>query len=768
MSRRPPASLTLLLITSFLASLSCGDALSQAVPRSIVTQLPGAEPFAEALASQLNQAWTRRDLAYKPRTRHLNEDGIPKFTNRLFLEGSPYLLQHAHNPMNWRPWGDEAFETARRLGRPVLLSIGYSTCHWCHVMEEESFDDVEIAKFINENYIAIKVDREERPDVDSIYMSAVQAMSGHGGWPMTSWLTPDRKPFYAGTYFPARDGDRGVTKGFLTILRDLKTVYDEQPENVAARADQIAARVAAMLEPETGAGLPDAQVLHTAARYYSQRFDEANGGTKGAPKFPSNLSIRFLLRYHRRTGDARSLQIVETTLEHMAAGGIYDHVGGGFHRYATDAQWQVPHFEKMLYDNALLAVVFLEAYQATGRQDFARVAREILRYVERDMTSPDGAFYSATDADSPNPEGEREEGWFFTWTHAEIDEVLDEEQAHLVKRHYNVTAKGNFEGRNILHTAPGPSTISKQLQVARDKLYTARLKRPPPLRDEKILTAWNGLMISAHAFAALVLREDDYARRAERAADFLLTNLRQDGRLLRRYMSGEARHDGYLDDYAFLIAGLLDLYEATANLRWLREAVALDRVLEENYEDSENGGFFMTSDDHEELLAREKPNSDGAEPSGNSVALLNLVRLHEFTTNDAYRQRAEKALRAFQPILAARPAALSEMLLALDFHLDIPKQIIIVTPNTRAEADPLLNEFRNTLLPNRILSAVTQGDQLAQHAELIGLLDQKRAIKGQPTAYVCENRVCELPTSDPAKFAEQLRKVQPIETDPTP
>ena len=763
---RPPSSVAFFLAAALLAALtvtlSCNGAFPQAANHSIVSQLPGADPFSEALARQLDQSWANRDAAYKPRTRHLNEDGTPKFTNRLFLEGSPYLLQHAHNPMNWRPWGDEAFAEARRLGRPVLLSVGYSTCHWCHVMEEESFDDIEIAKFINENYIAIKVDREERPDIDSIYMSAVQAMSGHGGWPMTAWLTPDRKPFYAGTYFPARDGDRGASKGFLTILGDLKKVYDEQPENVAARADQIAARVAAMLEPETGAAQPDAQVLHSAARYYSEQFDEVNGGTKGAPKFPSGLSSRFLLRYHRRAAAARSLKIVETTLEHMAAGGIYDHAGGGFHRYATDAAWQVPHFEKMLYDNALLAVVYLETYQATGREDFARIAREILRYVQRDMTSPDGAFYSATDADSPNPKGEREEGWFFTWTPAEIDQVLDGEQARLVKQHYNVAGEGNFEGRNILHTAPGPSTISEQLQAAREKLYAARLKRPPPLRDEKILTAWNGLMISAHAFAALVLDDDDYARRAERAADFLLTNLRRDGRLLRRYVGAEARHDGYLDDYAFFIAGLLDLYEAAGNLRWLREAVALDRVLEENYEDRENGGFFMTSDDHEELLAREKPNYDGAEPSGNSVAVLNLVRLHEFTTSDAYRQRAEKALRAFQPILAARPAALSEMLLALDFQLDTPKQVVIVTPNNRAEAAPLLKEFRKTLLPNRILTVVTQGNELTQHTELIPLLDQKRAIKGQATAYVCENRVCELPTSDPAVFALQLRKAEPL------
>ena len=751
-----------LALAAILLTTSCESALPQASTASIVTQLPGAQPFPEGLAEELNQAWARREIGYKPRTRHLNDDGTPKFTNRLFLEVSPYLLQHAHNPMNWRPWGDEAFEAARRLGRPVLLSVGYSTCHWCHVMEEESFDDIEIAKYINENYIAIKVDREERPDIDSIYMTAVQSMTGRGGWPMTAWLTPDRKPFYAGTYFPARDGDRGAKKGFLTILGDLKKIYDERPDDVAVRADQVAARVEASLEPETGSMLPATSVLHTAARYYKQQFDEANGGTKGGPKFPSGMAVRFLLRYHRRTGDAEALNMVEKTLEHMAAGGIYDHVGGGFHRYATDAQWQVPHFEKMLYDNALLTVAYLEAYQATGREDFARIGREILRYVARDMTSPEGAFYSATDADSLNPEGEREEGWFFTWTPGEIDAVLNAEEAALVKEYYNVTDEGNFEGRNILHTAPGPSSISKQLQSARDKLYTARLDRPPPLRDEKILTAWNGLMISAHAFAALVLDEESYADRAEQAADFLLTNLRRERRLLRRYMSGEARHDAYLDDYAFFTAGLLDLYEATGNLRWLREAIALDKVLQENYEDVKNGGFFMTSDDHEQLLAREKPNYDGAEPSGNSIAVLNLVRLHEFTTDDTHRERAEKALQAFQPILTARPAALSEMLLALDFHLDTAKQVIIVTPNDAADAAPLLAKFRTALLPNRILSVVSEGDELADHATVIPLLDQKRAINNQPTAYVCENRVCELPTSDPETFAKQLRKHKPL------
>ena len=763
--------------TIFLVAVwaACGNGLSQssAEADAIATVLPGAPALPDGLTQQLNQAWTRREPGYEPRTQHLNEDGTPKFTNRLFLEGSPYLLQHAHNPMNWYPWGDEAFATANRLGRPVLLSVGYSTCHWCHVMEEESFDDVEIARYINENYIAIKVDREERPDIDAIYMSAVQAMGQHGGWPMTAWLTPDRQPFYAGTYFPARDGDRGATKGFLTILQELRGIYGEQPDQVAEQARSITAKVEAMLEPTGGLSLPGADVLGAAVAYNRTRFDADHGGTRGAPKFPSGLSTRLLLRYHRRTGDEQYLEMVVKTLAGMARGGIYDHIGGGFHRYSTDARWQVPHFEKMLYDNALLVVIYLEAYQASGREDFAGIAREILRYVERDMTAPGGAFYSATDADSLNPEGHREEGWFFTWTPAEIEAVLGEEDARLVNRYYDITAEGNFEGRNIPNTPKMLDDAAKELSVkpealrsvlerSREKLYEARLERPPPLRDEKVLTSWNAMMISAHATAALVLGDEDYARRGEQAADFLLRNLRRDGRLLRSYRNGQARHNAYLDDYAFLIAALLDLYEATGKPRWLRTAIELDEVLEEHYEDRAFGGFFMTSGDHEQLLAREKPAYDGAEPSGNSVAVLNLLRLHEFTTRDEYRQRAEKAFRAFESVLKRAPAALSEMMLALDFHLDTPKEVVIVALESREQAEPFLAKLRETFLPNRILAVVAGGVTLEEQTSLIPLLEGKRAIKGKTTAYVCEQRVCELPTSDPAVFAAQIRKVKPL------
>jgi len=688
----------------------------------------------------------------------------------LFLESSPYLLQHAHNPVDWYPWGDEAFEAARRLGRPVVLSVGYSTCHWCHVMEEESFDDEEVARFINENYVIIKVDREERPDIDAVYMSAVQALTGGGGWPMTVWLTPDRKPFFGGTYFPARDGDRGARVGFLTLLRQLKASYGAQRDKITGASARLSEAIRRNLAPEPGAkALPDASVLEAAASYYRSRYDSTHGGLLGAPKFPSTLPVRFLLRYHRRARDPEALHMAAQTLEKMAGGGVYDHVGGGFHRYSTDERWLIPHFEKMLYDNALLAMAYLEGYQATGRADFVRVAREILRYVERDMTSPEGAFYSASDADSLAPNGEREEGSFFTWTPDAIRAALGGERARVVVAYYGVTAGGNFEGRSILHVPRVLADVARSLGLApervralveesKDALYLARGKRPHPLRDEKILAAWNGLMIGAHARAALVLADERYAQRATRAAEFVLTRMRRDGRLFRSYKDGKARHDAYLDDYAFLIAGLLDIYEATGESRWLQEALSLDATLEKLFEDEQHGGYFMTSKDHESLLAREKPAYDGAEPSGNSVQALNLLRLHELTTQDRYRVRAERLLRAFGARLTEAPAALSEMLLAADFHLDTPKEVVIVAPTSRKDAEPLLAKLRSTFLPNRVLAVAVQGGDIAGQSRLVPLLQGKAVREGRATGYVCEERVCRLPTSNPEVFARLLRQ----------
>jgi uncharacterized protein YyaL (SSP411 family) len=749
-----------------------------AATESFGEPLPGATFFPPELTAKLRDKWAARDPAYKPRTRHLQPDGSPKYTNRLFLDSSPYLLQHAHNPVNWYPWGDEAFETARHLGLPVLLSVGYSTCHWCHMMEEESFEDEEVARYINENYVIVKVDREERPDVDSIYMNAVQMMTGGGGWPMTVWLTPDRKPFFGGTYFPARDGDRGTRVGFLTLLRQLKEAYGTQAGKVAETSTRLADAIRQNLTSDPGAkGLPGPRVLESAAAYYRSRYDSTNGGLSSAPKFPSSLPVRFLLRYYRRTQDAEVLHMAAQTLERMAAGGMYDHVGGGFHRYSTDAKWLVPHFEKMLYDNALLVSAYLEGYQATGREDFARVAREVLRYVERDMTSREGAFYSATDADSLAPSGRREEGWFFTWTPAEIQAALGADLARIVASYYRVTSGGNFQGRCILHVARPvddlarelrlpPDTIRDAVRESKDRLYTARANRPHPLRDEKILAAWNGLMIGAYAQAALILGDEAYAQRAARAAEFVLTRMRKDGRLLRSYKDGQPRHDGYLDDYSFLIAGLLGLYEATGEARWLREALALDEVLERLYEDKDYGGYFMTSNDHEALLAREKPAYDGAEPSGNSVQALNLLRLHELTTEDRFRQRAERLLSAFGARLAEAPAALSELLLAIDFRLDSPKEVMIVTPTLRKDAEPLLARLRSTFLPNRVLTVAAEGADLAAQARLVPLLQGKVVRKGEATAYVCEKYVCKVPTSDPDVFAQQIGKVEPLETTP--
>jgi uncharacterized protein YyaL (SSP411 family) len=516
--------------------------------------LPGALPYAPAALAKLKARWNAKKNT-NPRTRHREKDGSPKYTNQLLLESSPYLRQHAHNPVNFYPWGDEAFALAKKLNRPVLLSVGYSTCHWCHVMEEESFDDVEIATYMNANYITVKVDREERPDVDAVYMSAVQAMTGSGGWPMTVWLTPDRKPYFGGTYFPARDGDRGARFGFLTLLKKLRSAYDEQRERVIESAQQLTATVRQNLSGRQGGGTPTATMFTELVTFYKGRFDARYGGTQGAPKFPSSLPVRALLRYHRRTGDAEALNMATLSLKKMADGGMYDHVAGGFHRYSTDAVWLVPHFEKMLYDNALLTVAYLEAYQVTKDPYFVRVVREVLRYVERDMTSPKGAFYSATDADSLNPRGHREEGWFFTWTPKELEAALGKEQSRLISAYYAVTTEGNFEGRTILNTPESLPQVAERLKVApaelqsavaeaRETLYTLRKSRPAPILDTKILTAWNGLMISAHARAGGALGEEAYIKCAERAADFVLKHMKKDGRLLRSYAEGEARYLG--------------------------------------------------------------------------------------------------------------------------------------------------------------------------------------------------------------------------------
>jgi uncharacterized protein len=719
-----------------------------------------------ALTARLRAALAAKPPAYRPRTHHLNADGSPKYTNRLILEASPYLLQHAHNPVNWYPWGDEAFARAKREGKPIFLSVGYSTCHWCHVMEVESFEDEEIARTLNERYIAIKVDREERPDIDAVYMSAVQSLTGSGGWPMSVWLTPARAPFFGGTYFPPRDGVRGARRGFLTLLTELAASYRADPGRAATEATKLAAAVrqelggaaSAPIASAGGAAPPDAAVIGILVDHLKRTFDTVNGGLQGAPKFPSSLPIRLLLRHHRRTGDADALRMASVTLEKMAAGGICDQIGGGFHRYSTDARWLVPHFEKMLYDNALLAVAYLEAHQVTGRADFARVARETLDYVLAEMTAPSGAFYSATDADSDGAEGT-----FFVWSETEIRAVLGRgPAADRFIRFYGVTPAGNFEGRNILFVARADEKERAALAGARAKLYAARAHRVPPARDDKILAGWNGLMISALALGGRVLGEPRYTSAAARAAGFVVAEMRPGGVLARSFVEGRAGAPGFLEDHAFLAAGLFDLYEGGFDPRWLREALALCTATETLFADPAAGGWFATGAKHETLLAREKPSTDGATPSGTSVAILNALRAATFTGDDHWRAIADRAFGALGPTLARRPLALTEALLALDFRTDIAREIAVIWPKQTgpAAAAPLLAVARRTFLPNKVLVGSAEGEDLAALAALAPFVAEKRALGGRSTAFVCERGRCELPTSDPNILARQLARVR--------
>jgi len=729
--------------------------------------LPGAEPYGPDLVERLSSALAARGPGYKARTHHLDGDGQPLFTNRLVLETSPYLLQHAHNPVNWFPWGDQAFAEAKRLARPVFLSIGYSTCHWCHVMEEESFEDAEIATFLNSNYVAVKVDREERPDLDAVYMSAVQKLTGQGGWPMSVWLNAAREPFFGGTYFPPRDGARGARHGFLTILGELARTFHREPTRVAEAARAVVQVVKEDMEGARGnrqgqgqddVPLPDRGCIETAVTFYKRSFDGVHGGLRRAPKFPSNIPARLLLRHHRRTGDADSLAMALLTLEKMAAGGMYDQLAGGFHRYSTDAEWLVPHFEKMLYDNALLVAAYAEAHQATGREDLARVVRETCDYVLREMTDVGGGFYSATDADS-----EGEEGTFFVWTADEIRRVLGPgETTELFLRHYDVRPEGNWEGHTILNVPEPDESKWAALAAARGALYQVRARREPQLRDEKILTAWNGLMISGLAIAGRILGEPRYVAAAARAATFVLAHLRgPDGTLGRSFKEGRAPHAGFLDDHAFLAAGLLDLFEATSasgsDAKWFDEAVRLADETERAFADPA-GGWFMTGAAHEALIARERPAYDGAEPSGTSVALMNAARLAVYTDDERWRQVATRTLRAHATVLKENPIAMTEALLAVDFFHDAALEVVVVWPDgaPRDDARELLEVLRATFVPSR---AVVCGSEatVATAARTIPFAREKVAIGGRATAYVCHHGRCELPVNDAPDFATRLR-----------
>ena len=677
--------------------------------------------------------------------------------NRLINETSPYLLQHAHNPVDWYAWGPEALEHAQVQDKPILLSVGYSACHWCHVMERESFENRKIADLMNEHFISIKVDREERPDIDSIYMTAVQTMTGRGGWPMTVFLTPEGKPFYGGTYYPPED--RQGMPGFPRVLVSVANAYRQNRSEVLLTTDKLLQQMRAMSSAVRSIDPLTADILSQAYREIAGQFDDTYGGVGMEPKFPQPMTYEFLLRHHLRTGDPQALKMVELTLDRMAMGGIYDQLGGGFHRYSTDMLWLVPHFEKMLYDNALLVRLYLHAYQVTRKPLYRRVAEETLDYVLREMTNPSGGFYSAQDADSEGVEGK-----FFVWRPEEIIEVLGQAEGEIVNSYYGVTQVGNFEGRSILNVSLDADAMRDERGISEEeigdliarsrvRLLEARQKRIAPERDDKVLTAWNGLMLAAYAEAASVLNRPDYAVVAEQNASFLLKELRKNGRLLRTYKDGRAKGKAYLEDYAFLISGLIALHEATFNGTWLREAVDLGHHMTDLFWDVPAGQFYDTGRDHEELVVRPRDISDNAIPAGASMASDVLLRLSIITGESEHQSRAVGAIRSARTLIERFPTGAGHWLCALDFYLSTPKEIAIIggltDPNTRA----LVAEVYRKFMPNRVLLGGIDGD-----TELAGLplIEGREEINGAPTAYVCQNYVCQLPVSDPAELAKQL------------
>jgi len=697
--------------------------------------------------------------------------------NRLAGETSPYLRQHAHNPVDWYPWGEEALGRARAEDRPIFLSIGYSACHWCHVMERESFESDAIATLMNERFVNIKVDREERPDLDEIYMAATQLLTGQGGWPNSVFLTPDLKPFYAGTYFPpdARFG----RPGFAEVLTGVADAWRQKRDEVTRVSGEVAGQIRTMSEMKAGRAAAGPNLLSRAFGDLAGRFDPAHGGFGGAPKFPHSMDVAFLLRYHRRSGNIEALRMAVVSLDRMARGGINDQIGGGFHRYSVDARWLVPHFEKMLYDNALLARAYLEGAQATTPMPeshalpeggaavaaaFRDVARQTLDWAIREMRTPEGGFCSSLDADS-----EGEEGRFYAWTPAEIEAAVGRGEAAFVAAVYGVTGAGNFEhGRSVLHlpqpigeVARAQRTDAAELRLrlagARTRLMQARDKRVRPGRDDKVLADWNGLMIAALAIGGRVLDEGRYRDAARAAARMVLGRMRRDGRLLHAYLGGEARHRAYLTDYAAMIAGLLDLYEATFEPEWVAEARALADQAIDLFRDPEGNGWFLTARDHEALIARTREGNDGATPAGVSLMALALPRLAALTGEGRYLAEVDAILRLYRERLERHPAAFGTMLCALDQALDTQRQVVLAGDTGDGGLRPFHDVLRATFLPNTVVAVADAGGAAATGAgaAAVPLLAGKTTIGGRPAAYVCDGGACKAPVTSP----EEMRRL---------
>jgi len=704
-------------------------------------------------------------------------------TNRLADEKSPYLLQHAHNPVEWYPWGEEAFAKARRENKPIFLSVGYSTCHWCHVMAHESFENEEVAAIMNREFVNIKVDREERPDVDRVYMTFVQATTGGGGWPMSVWLTPDLKPFVGGTYFPPED--RYGQPGFKKVLERIAAAWKQDHEKIAGQGASIveALREAQTAQPAAAEKI-DARILDAAYEQFSRSFDARDGGFGGAPKFPRPVTLNFLSRFYARDPSSESgkhaLEMDLITLRKMAAGGMHDHLGGGFHRYSVDRYWHVPHFEKMLYDQAQLAVAYLDAFQITQDRQFASVARDILDYVARDLTSNEGGFFSAEDADSLFEHGKPEhgEGAFYIWTKKEIDTALDN-AAEIFDFNYGVQSHGNapegsdpqdeFRGKNILierHTIAETAqqfqkpedAVRDLLRQSREKLFAIRSKRPRPHLDDKIIAAWNGLMISAYARAAQILDEPRYLKSATLATNFVRAHLWDDSKktLYRSYREGRGRVEGFADDYAFVIHGLLDLYEASFDIEWLKFAIELQETQDRLFFDGKNGGYFSTSGKDESVVLRMKDDNDSAEPASSSVAAHNLLRLAQIRDKKQWEERAEKTISAFRTTLSRFPSAMPQILVALDFSSRKPRQIVIAGKKDAPETKALLSEVHRHFLPTTILLVADGAEGQKYLGEDLEAIHGMSMVDEKPAAYVCENFTCKAPVIDSNQLAKLL------------
>ena len=694
--------------------------------------------------------------------------------NPLIHEKSPYLLQHAHNPVHWRPWGEDAFALAKQEDKPVFLSIGYATCHWCHVMERESFEDQEVARVLNQGFIPIKVDREERPDIDGVYMTVCQMITGRGGWPLTIIMTPDKKPFFAATYIPKQG--RFGQPGLLELLPEVIRVWKEERSRATDSADQVSEHLRSA-RWDTGGEMLSRDVLDACYQTLQERFDTRHGGFGKAPKFPTPHNLLFLLRFWKRTGNRQALDMVQTTLKAMRRGGVFDHLGYGFHRYSTDDHWLVPHFEKMLYDQALMIMALTETYLATSDRFYADIVQETATYVLNEMTSEGGGFYSAEDADS-----EGEEGKFYIWTEQEIESVLSSTDADLVKKVFNTSQAGNYldeatgkrTGANILHLTRSLDEMAQELGMelsqleadldrVRQKLHAVRAQRIRPLLDDKILTDWNGLMIAALARAGRALNRHDYLKAAEDAAGFLLGNLKDDrGRLLHRFRDGEAAIAGMLEDVAFLTFGLIELYEASRKPAYLEQALALTRESLVHFWDHEHGGFFTSADDGEQLLVRQKEVLDGAIPSGNSMALLNLLKLSLLTGDADLESAADQLARAFAGTVRQLPAGCTFLLCGLDLALGPANEVVIVGQEKAADAREMLNVLDTTYLP-RTVHLLKTGDTSDELFSLAAFTRDLHMQNEQATAYVCRGQRCERPVTDPREMLSLLESEQHTE-----